>query len=92
MEITCHAGPAAELKPLLKELADEGIFMRELDTKGQAFHSPMLAPSVADLRSREHICLICSWVSLSLLLARILSLPDFCFFDLSHHLRYWRTY
>ena len=49
-----HAGPADELKPILKELADEGVFMRELDTGGQAFHSPMLAPTVDDLRAREH--------------------------------------
>jgi hypothetical protein len=48
-----YVGPAMELTPLLKKLADEGVFVRELDTKGQAFHSLMLRPTIPDLTESE---------------------------------------
>ena len=53
------AGPAAELRPLLDELLGNGVFVRELDTNGNAFHSPMLAPTLPQLRACEPPCLYC---------------------------------
>jgi fatty acid synthase len=45
------AGPEEDLKPLLEELKAEGIFVRELDTRGLAFHSPVLQPHLAELQA-----------------------------------------
>ena len=47
----CAAGPAAELRPVLEELAAGGVWVRELDTNGNAFHSPALAPTLPALRT-----------------------------------------
>ena len=47
------AGPAAELRPVLEELTAGGVFVRELDTNGVAFHSPALAPALPGLRTCE---------------------------------------
>jgi hypothetical protein len=45
------AGPADELRALLAELAAEGAFVRELETGGVAYHSPMLQPVLAELHA-----------------------------------------
>ncbi|KAK9904717.1 hypothetical protein WJX75_001194 [Coccomyxa subellipsoidea] len=44
------AGPAEELAPLCAKLKDEGVFVRELDTLGIAYHSPALNPFCDKLR------------------------------------------
>ena len=44
------AGPQAELGPLCAKLKDEGVFVRELDTLGIAYHSPALEPFCDKLR------------------------------------------
>ena len=44
------AGPEEDIKPLLEELKAEGVFVRELDTRGLAFHSPVLQPHLAELK------------------------------------------
>lgn len=47
-----HApGPAEELRPLLEQLKAEGVFVRELETRGAPFHSPALAPTLPALRA-----------------------------------------
>jgi len=45
------AGPAVELAPLLETLKAEGVFVRELDTLGIAYHSPALDGFGAELRA-----------------------------------------
>ena len=45
-----HAGPQEELSPLCAKLKDEGVFVRELDTLGIAYHSPALNPFCDKLR------------------------------------------
>ena len=44
------AGPQEELSPLCAKLKDEGVFVRELDTLGIAYHSPALNPFCDKLR------------------------------------------
>ncbi|KAK9826437.1 hypothetical protein WJX81_005723 [Elliptochloris bilobata] len=44
-----HSCPAVQLRALLKELVAEGTFVRELETGGVAYHSPMLQPVLAEL-------------------------------------------
>ncbi len=44
------AGPAAQLSPLCAQLKEEGVFVRELDTLGIAYHSPALNPFADKLR------------------------------------------
>lgn len=46
-----HAGPATELAPLLEALKGEGVFVRELDTLGIAYHSPALDAFGAELHT-----------------------------------------
>ncbi len=64
------AGPAEELRPLLAQLQAEGVFVRELDTRGAAFHSPALTPSLPALRACK--CLLLAPVPI-------------CIATLSHH-------
>ena len=45
-----HVGPAAQLEPLATQLKAEGVFVRELDTRGAAFHSPCLDATLPKLR------------------------------------------
>ena len=47
-------GPADELRPLLEALVGQGVFVRELDTRGAAFHSPLLEPTLPALRACAH--------------------------------------
>lgn len=44
------AGPQEELGPLCAKLKEEGVFVRELDTLGIAYHSPALNPFCDKLR------------------------------------------
>ncbi len=48
------AGPEGDLKPLLEQLKAEGVFVRELDTRGLAFHSPVLQSHLPELQAGEH--------------------------------------
>ena len=45
------AGPEEDLKPLLEVLKAEGVFVRELDTRGLAFHSPILQGHLPELQA-----------------------------------------
>ena len=45
------AGPAADMAPLLEALKAEGVFVREVDTLGIAYHSPALEAFSAELRA-----------------------------------------
>jgi len=45
------SGPAAQLTPLLEALKAEGVFVRELDTLGIAYHSPALDAFSGALRA-----------------------------------------
>eukprot|EP00884_Botryococcus_braunii_P022876 jgi/Botrbrau1/9272/Bobra.180_1s0029.1 len=45
------SGPAQELRPLLNKLKADNIFVREVDTRGVAYHSPLLDGSIADLEA-----------------------------------------
>jgi hypothetical protein len=49
----CVAGPEEDIKPLLEQLKAEGVFVRELDTRGLAFHSPVLQPHLGELKEGE---------------------------------------
>ena len=49
----CAAGPEEDIKPLLEQLKAEGVFVRELDTRGLAFHSPVLQPHLGELKEGE---------------------------------------
>ncbi|CAK0786732.1 hypothetical protein CVIRNUC_009946 [Coccomyxa viridis] len=44
------SGPEEEIKPLLEQLKAEGVFVRELDTRGLAFHSPVLQSHLGELK------------------------------------------
>ena len=46
-------GPEEEIKPLLEQLKADGVFVRELDTRGLAFHSPVLQPHLGELKEGE---------------------------------------
>ena len=46
-------GPEEEIKPLLEQLKAEGVFVRELDTRGLAFHSPVLQSHLGELKEGE---------------------------------------
>ena len=46
------AGPQAELAPLVAKLKEKGVFVRELNTLGIAYHSPALDPFCGRLRTR----------------------------------------
>ena len=46
-------GPEDEIKPLLEQLKAEGVFVRELDTRGLAFHSPVLQSHLGELKEGE---------------------------------------
>ena len=48
------AGPAKELRALLQLLQADDVFVKELDTKGMAFHSPALLPTLLPLRTGRH--------------------------------------
>ena len=50
------AGPEAELAPLVAKLKEEGVFVRELNTLGIAYHSPALDPFCGRLRTRAPSC------------------------------------
>ena len=54
-----RAGPAEEVKALVKELDTEGIFARALDTNGVPYHSPQLDPLLKELESSKHLPLTC---------------------------------
>ena len=41
------------MAPLVAKLKEEGVFVRELNTLGIAYHSPALDPFCARLRTRE---------------------------------------
>ena len=45
------AGPEEELSDLCAKLKEEGVFVRELDTLGIAYHSPALIPFCDRLHS-----------------------------------------
>ena len=45
------SGPEEDIKPLLEALKAEGVFVRELDTRGLAFHSPVLQPHLPELQA-----------------------------------------
>lgn len=62
----CVAGPEEDIKPLLEQLKAEGVFVRELDTRGLAFHSPVLQPHLGELKEGEQHRFILS-VSLHLI-------------------------
>ena len=47
------AGPEEDIKPLLEQLKAEGVFVRELDTRGLAFHSPVLRPHLPQLQAGD---------------------------------------
>ena len=49
--VLLHAGPEGDLKPLLEQLKAEGVFVRELDTRGLAFHSPVLQSHLPELQA-----------------------------------------
>ena len=60
------AGPEAELAPLVAKLKEEGVFVRELNTLGIAYHSPALDPFCGRLRTRAPFCEgtgLCTWFS-----------------------------
>jgi hypothetical protein len=46
-----RTGPEGDLKPLLEQLKAEGVFVRELDTRGLAFHSPVLQSHLLELQA-----------------------------------------
>ncbi|EIE23140.1 hypothetical protein COCSUDRAFT_47508 [Coccomyxa subellipsoidea C-169] len=48
---TTLSGPEGDLKPLLEQLKAEGVFVRELDTRGLAFHSPVLQSHLPELQA-----------------------------------------
>ena len=43
------AGPAEQLQPFVAKLAGEGVFTREVNTLGIAYHSPALEPLTEEL-------------------------------------------
>ena len=43
------AGPAGDVLSIIETLKDEGVFAREVDTLGLAFHSPALDPLLPEL-------------------------------------------
>ena len=45
----CYAGPAEQLQPFVAKLASEGVFTRDVDTLGIAYHSPVLEPLTEEL-------------------------------------------
>lgn len=49
------AGPAEELRSIAASLQEDGVFARELDTLGLAFHSPALDPLLPELSKGELI-------------------------------------
>ena len=53
MKTVCciSAGPQEELSALCAKLKEEGVFVRELDTLGIAYHSPALMPFCGSLHS-----------------------------------------
>ena len=51
--IAAVTGPEEEIKPLLEQLKAEGVFVLELDTRGLAFHSPVLQPHLGELKEGE---------------------------------------
>ena len=51
------AGPEEDIKPLLEQLKAENVFVRELDTRGLAFHSPVLHPHLGELKEGRHTSL-----------------------------------
>ena len=44
------AGPAEEVRKIAEALKAEGVFVREVETLGLAFHSPALEPLLPELR------------------------------------------
>jgi len=44
------AGPAEEVRKIAEALKAEGVFVREVETLGLAFHSPALDPLLPELR------------------------------------------
>lgn len=58
--VGCHNSPDGVtlsgrvdvMKPLLEGLKEKGVFVRQVETRGMAFHSPMLAPALGVLRER----------------------------------------
>ena len=55
-------GPEEEIKPLLEQLKAEGVFVRELDTRGLAFHSPVLQSHLGELKEGEQQTQVPSYV------------------------------
>ena len=47
------AGPADDVKALLKELEAEEVFNRALDTNGVPYHSSVLQPLLPELQKSE---------------------------------------
>ena len=43
------AGPAGDVLGIVETLKEEGVFAREVDTLGLAFHSPALDPLLPEL-------------------------------------------
>ena len=52
------SGPEEDIKPLLEQLKAENVFVRELDTRGLAFHSPCCSPTWESSRRVSHSLLI----------------------------------
>lgn len=46
----CGAGPADEIGCIIKDLQQEGVFVREVETLGLAYHSPALEPLLPFLK------------------------------------------
>ena len=47
------AGPAEEVRAFVKELDQESIFARTVDTNGVPYHSPALEPLLPELAACE---------------------------------------
>ena len=52
------AGPADELRTIAASLQKQGVFARELDTLGLAYHSPALDPLLPELQQGKAFILL----------------------------------
>ena len=55
------AGPAADVLSIIETLKEEGIFAREVETLGLAFHSPALDPLLPELTQGRPLSVIGSF-------------------------------
>lgn len=44
------AGPEAEVRSVMKSLSEDSVFVREVDSRGLAYHSPALDSQMGELR------------------------------------------